>query len=523
MASRPLRTPFVGVAVVALVALAVADRVVSESGVSRGLFRQEMVTSAPGSAADFGVWYCSEGTSLPGEFAEHSIVVANPASQAVVARIMIFPGSLSNAAAIGLALQEGEPIAGQDFIGRDPVAVTLGVSARSEVVLNLSEVVNAQFTAALVEVDSGTAVVTQRVQGPTGFDVVPCATRAAQAWHFPAGSTRRDARLFFTLFNPFPIRAVAQFSFVTDDGLREPQSLRGVVVPARSLTVVEVTGEVPRFASLSTTINLLAGRIVAGRLQLFDGSDGLEGLTAGPGVPQTHVQWVFANGPARAGIVDHVMLYNPTQQEALVDLVMRFDGFRKGGLHPPFEVTVPPQQRVAVVFDDLGTYPAPAAPYVYSAAALRPSDSGFWVEATSYNGVPIAAERVGAAAATSSPAGVAAEAGVVAKASRHLVAGNRTEGTEVDLVVINPSPDSIAHITVSSIAHGQLTPVAHLAPQEVAPLGRVVVPVNELLDEEVFALLVESSQPVVVSKSLLALSGTGLSSGTAVPYNPISL
>ncbi len=497
---RVARTPLVVVALLAIVSLAVAEQMTNQTVVRDTLLHQELISAAPGSDASAGVWYCSEGTSLPGEFAEHSVVIANPSAQDINAMVTVFASTST-----------------------EPKPVSLQVSARSQASLHLSEVVAAQFTAALVEVSSGIAVVTQRVQGPTGFDVVPCATRSSQTWHFPTGSTRRDARLLFSLFNPFPTRAVAEFSFITDDGPREPRALRGVLVPARSLVVVDVTAEVPRFESLATTINVLAGRLVAGRMQVFDGSDGLEGLIAGPGIPQAHAQWLFPNGPAAVGIVEHLMLYNPTQQAAQMDITIHTDAISNANLHPPFEVVVPPQQRVTVVFDALGNFPVPAAPFVYSAASLIPKDSGFWVEVFAYNGVPIAAERVGAAAALASPAGVALDAGVVARAYRHLIAANESAGVEVGLVVVNPSAESIARISVATLTDGEVTPIEELTTQEVAPLGRIVVPINELVEDSAFAVIVDSSLPVVVTKSLLAFDRTGLSSAAAVPYNPLPL
>ncbi len=502
MQVKVLRFPLVAAAVIAMVGLAIVDSMVSEPVLRGTSLSQEMISVAPGTEAKGGVWYCSDGTSLPGEFAEHSLVVANPSLEVITAQVTVFAASELTA------------------VLHDPVAVLLQIAPRSESFLNLSHVLQAQYTAALVEVNSGVAVVTQRVQGPTGFDVVPCATRSSRSWYFPAGSTRRDARLVFSLFNPFPTRAVAQFSFATDEGVREPQTLRGVLVPAQSLVVVDVTDDLPRFDSVATSINLLAGQIVAGRLQLFDGRDGLEGLTAGPGVPRTHTQWVFTNGSNATGITGHLMLYNPNEQEALLDIAIRFDGLGTASVHPPFEVTVPALQRVALLFDTQSNYPMPEAPYVYNMAALRPYDGGFWVEVLAYNEVPIAAERVGAATAVASPAGIATAAGAVAQASHYIIAGNRADDTSVELVVVNPSSDSIALITVSSLAGGELAPVEQLISQEVAPWGRVVVPVAELIRSEAFGMVVESSLPVVVSKSLLALSGTGLSSAAAVPYDP---
>ena len=134
-----------------------------------------------------------------------------------------------------------------------------------------------------------------------------------------------------------------------------------------------------------------------------------------------------------------------------------------------FEVSVPPQQQIALVFGDFGAYPLPPAPFAYSATSSLPDGVGFWTAVQVYNGVPIVAERVAAASAYSSPAGVATAAGTPVTAVQHLIAGNWASGAEVALAVVNPSSDSIALVTVSKIADGQVVPIAQLNPLEVAP------------------------------------------------------
>lgn len=502
-----MRWPLIVVALATVIGLAVADRGDDEQETGLARTPQEVVSAAPGPDARAGVWYCAGGTSLPGEFADHSVIVANPTTTAVTAAVSVFSstpvGSVSPSAL--------------------PEKVLLNVPGRSQSTLRLAEVVESQYTAALVEVDSGSAVVEQRVQGPTGFDVVPCASRSAAAWYFAAGSTRRDSRLVFTLFNPFPDRAVAKFTFSTDEGVREPQALRGVLVPARSLVVVNATDLVPRFSSVATTIEAQAGRIVAGRLQLFDGSEGLEGLTAGPGIPEARTQWVLAGGPADAKVAEYIVLYNPSDQVAAADISVRMDGADAGNALVPFEVSLPPQQQVVLVLGNQDVYPLPAAPFSYRAADLLPEGGGFWAAVQVYNGVPIVAERVAAASAATSPAGVATTVGTPATAVRHVISGNKADGAGVALVVVNPSPDSIARVTVSQVANGRTTPIAQLDPREVAPHSRLVVPVDQLIDGDFYALLVEASQPVAVSRSLLAWSGTGMASGNSVPFDPVPL
>ena len=504
---RAVRWPLVVLALVMVVGLAVADKDGDESAQGALLVGLGVTSAAPGPDAEGGVWYCGDGTSMPGEFADHSVIVANPTDTPMTAAVSVFP----------------ETPAGSVSASAAPREVTLAVAAKSEASLRLAEVVESPYTAALVEIDSGQAIVEQRVQGPTGLDVMPCATRSSAVWHFAAGSTRRDARLAFTLFNPFPDRAVVKFTFSTDEGIRKPQTLRGVLVPARSLVVVDADDVVPRFLSVSTTIESQVGRIVAGRLQLFDGAEGLEGLTAGPGIPEPRMQWVFPAGPADSGMVEHIVLYNPSEQEASAYVGIRLDAADTSGALAPFEVSVPPAQQIALVFGDAGSYPLPPAPFSYSALSSLPDGIGFWTAVQVYNGVPIVAERVAAASALSSSAGVTTAAGASVTAVRHLIAGNRADGAEVALALVNPSPDSIALVTVSKVADGQVVPIAQLDPVEVAPHGRLVVPVDRLAEGDAYALLVEASQPVAVSRSLQARVGTGSASGGAVPFDPVAL
>ncbi|MCY4193555.1 MAG: DUF5719 family protein [bacterium] len=520
MNGEVLRWPLIIVALATVIGLAVADRSNRQQQAASARSLREVVSAAAGPDARAGVWYCSEGTSSPGEFADHSVVVSNPTPVAVTAAVSVFPstplGSVSPAA--------------------PPEMRRLIVPGRSQAALRLAEVVESPYPAALVEVDSGSAVVEQRVQGPTGIDAVPCASRSSKVWHFAAGSTRRDSRLVFTLFNPFPDRAVVKLAFSTDEGVREPRELRGVLVPARSLVVVNATDLAPRFSSVATTVEAQAGRIVAGRLMAFDGTEGLEGLTAGPGMPEAATQWVFPSGPGHEGVAEHIVLYNPSERAATADISIRADASDAGDSQVPFEVSVPPRRQVALTFGSQGAYPLPAAPFSRRAADSLPEGSGFWAAIQVYNGVPIVAERVTAASTPPasagvavvastlmSPAGVAVVAGTPVAAGRHLISANKAGGEQVALVVVNPSADSIARVVVSRLADGAASPIAELDPREVAPRSRLVVPIDRLVDGGVYALQVEASLPVLVFRSLLAQSGTGMSSANAVPFDPVPL
>ena len=92
--------------------------------------------------------------------------------------------------------------------------------------------------------------------------------------------------------------------------------------------------------------------------------------------------------------------------------------------------------------------------------------------------------------------------------------------------MVNPSPDSISLVTVSVIADGRTVPIAQLNPREVAPRARLVVPIHELAglgDGRSYALLVEATQPVAVTRTLSTSGATALSSAPAIPIAPTPL
>src|SRR5690606_19871749 len=120
------------------------------------------------------------------------------------------------------------------------------VPARSVERIDLVDLAEGSAVAALVEVDGGAVVVTHHVVGPLGRDSGPCSSVSSDVWHFAWGDTSRGSASLIALFNPFPGDAVVDFSFVTSDGVREPQALTGMVVPAGSVIVADVGAEVRR-------------------------------------------------------------------------------------------------------------------------------------------------------------------------------------------------------------------------------------------------------------------------------------
>ena len=244
---------------------------------------EAVVPAAAPQSAGSSTWYCAAGTAVADGAADHVVVIVNPGPADRHAVLTVYRGDVAAPA---------RPA--------DPVSRDVALPAGGRVEVRLADVVDSPLAAALVEVDGGGVAVEHEVTGPSGGDVAPCATAAAATWHFAWGSTSRDARETVVLFNPFPTEATVEATFATEDGGREPVRFQGFPVPARSVVGVDLGDDVTRSDQVSATFRVRGGRIIAERLQDFDGTLGRGGLSLALGVPEAAATWVFADGEASA-------------------------------------------------------------------------------------------------------------------------------------------------------------------------------------------------------------------------------
>jgi hypothetical protein len=87
------------------------------------------------------------------------------------------------------------------------------------------------------------------------------------------------------------------------------------------------------------------------------------------------------------------------------------------------------------------------------------------------------------------------------------------------LIVVNPSPDSIAHLRFSAMAQGQLLAIDGLQDVEVAPGGRLTVDLTLHVSRPDLPVIVEADTPVVVERGLYSASGKGISLACGIPLS----
>lgn len=490
MTSR--RVPVIAVIVAVLVGVLVADRLVlSGTAPSGGAAQERSVVAAPSAGAGPTTWYCPGGSTSADGDAELTVVVANTGDEPVEGMATV------------VAFSPGAP--------KPPPAVQerFAVGPFTRVVLNPKDLVQSPHVAVTVEVDGGDVVVEQGVAGTLGFDLGPCAISGSDSWYFADGATTRASTLLLHLYNPFPAPAIADLGFVGTEGRAEPGDLQGVVVPPRSLVVVNVGDHVRREPAVSTSILARSGRLVVGKVGRR-AEPGQRGMVAGLGAAAVAETWRFPEGVVGGGVVERFHLYNPNEEEASVDLEMVLDE----GVFEPLAVPVPAQGRVTLTVNGEA-----------EAGIQVPEGVGHSALFRSLNGVGVVVER--GIEATGKRAGLGSTLGGTEPALKWgLAAGVATSAVEQWIVVQNAS-DQPAEVTVTAIANGRAELLDQLGGLTVPPLGRRGFKLNDVLakasaglPEEVLeaALVVEADRPVVVERAMYRIGRAGISTSLAVPY-----
>jgi hypothetical protein len=247
------------------------------------------------------VWYCPVGSADAGGFASHEIAITNTGTEPAIANLTVLT-------------DDGPSIALRQEI--QPAATS---------VVDLPSLGSDSVASALVEIVGGEGLVGHTVVTSEGPATGPCATDAADEWFFAGGATTRGSQNYLVLMNPFGEDAVFDAEFRTETRTRRPNALRSDVVKARSTKVIDVTEHVSRADMVSAEIDVTVGRLVVERLQTFDGELGPKGAALTLGVATPKPDWFFPAGRVVPGADHRLVIYNPGESAAEVDVSFMFD------------------------------------------------------------------------------------------------------------------------------------------------------------------------------------------------------
>ncbi|MCY3785917.1 MAG: DUF5719 family protein [bacterium] len=489
-----MRWPAILALAAALAALVAADWLTP--GSDDAALPEEAGTIRAGYSSSGGsTWFCVGGVGGAGG-SRQDVVIVNTSGHELRGALRLFP-------AVPLGGQSQQwPASRVEFavgpyarLAIDPAATAAQFAAD---LANFAEV----FVAAEVRLDNAGGIVMQEVALGDASDISPCVTSASPTWHFATATTRRDARVRLSLLNPFSDDAVADLTFATDEGHRAPVAYQGFVVPANALVVLDVGSEVTRREQVSLSVVARRGNLLASALQSFNGDLGLSGASLRSGAPRAAEQWLFPLGVAgaEAGAANSFVVYNPDTAEARVDLTVELDASLRARGVPPFELTVPPGQRVEVSFfppNAVGAHPSSGADAVAAASRVLPSER-YWVSVRSFNGVAVVAERL-RTIETGAPEGVSILAGRTAGSRGGVVPLARSGLPPSIVALVNPSMETISRLSLEVLTADGWAPPAGLEDLEIRPRQRLVLDLSQRSAPGTLALRFDASEPLVAS------------------------
>jgi hypothetical protein len=360
----------------------------------------------------------------------------------------------------------------------------INADPRSQLVIDINSLVSAPYASAYVELNDSAASVEQRALHPAGAAVSPCANRTSDQWYFADGFSAESSDFRLILSNPYMSPAIVNIEVATEDGQRTPTNLEGFVVPSQSIRVLNIPESGFRDEEiLAISVVATTGRIVAAKDQHYLGAGRL-GHVLTLGSPSTSDQWWFADGEKGAGISETYMIFNPTDQDVIADVVILGVDATVTSIQPT-TLTIPSHDVV---------------PFDVSAMVGLPDGLHGGV-VSGQSGAQLVVERIltrpaGSSVATTAVLG--AQLGF--QSTRWSVPTSTTIAIEDVLTILNTSPND-GVVTIYSVGPGGEEPVPGLSDIPIAANGLISI---DLVDPLSFgrALEVESDQLILVERRL---------------------
>ncbi len=502
------RGPTIFLLVLVVAGLLFADRVRSDATPVDVANPDSVAATSQSNNATGSTWYCPAGLTTPDASTDHLVTITNNTDRALTGSLTAFPSlfdTLGESVTFDRAVQT---------VSVEPQAqVTLSASA---IVALLDPTLNGDtgaFVGALVEFDAEGIEVAHTLVSPLGTDTGPCATTADSGWWFASGTTTVGVRHLLFLLNPFPDDAVVDVTFVTDEGARSPGSFAGRLLPARTLTVLDVSATVSIWEQVAATVTTRSGRVVAERVQFFADDAGPYGVSMALGANDLGEQWFFPLGGAVSGAGESYVIFNPGDDPAEVEFQANLDSLDRAGDVAPVSLDIGPRERWIVNLSTHENHPVESLAAVDATDLLAPGDR-FSVTVRSFNDVPIAVERL----TTISPvigAGVTTTLGIQQGSTDQLIAlppAGSGEARSGSLGILNPSGDSISRVQIFVPGESGETLREEV---ELAPRRRAVFPLDSLSLGQAGWIRITST--VGTMAELVTLENAGLSSTVSVP------
>ena len=265
------------------------------------------------------------------------------------------------------------------------------VPARSTLEVDALAGVKSGFVSALVESQGAALVVEQQTLHRAGNAVATCASTPSGTWFLADGFTGADSVDQIVVTNPSLDSAILDVSFVTAIGERNPQSLKGVVVPPESVRVFDVAGLDARNEVIAAVaVRATVGRVVVGRSQHYLGRGRL-GYTMSLAAAATSNRWFFADGEKAANVNEEFVIYNPSATDQQLTFIFADD---QGAAIDPVTVTAPGRRVTKFASSGLSALPDGRYSAIVSATSSVDQSAGTGSSAGASAGESVVIERV---------------------------------------------------------------------------------------------------------------------------------
>ena len=182
----------------------------------------------------------------------------------------------------------------------------------------------------IVEIVGTVGSVEQELIYAAGDVTAQCVSQTSSTWYFADGFTVDGTTQRLVLTNPFPESAVVNVSFTTQDGKRSPSALQGIIVAERSAKSISLADSgAANESRVAVEVVATSGQVVASRIQHYLGGGRL-GYSTTVGVPAALGEWWFASGRTGPTVTEELVVYNPTDVDAQVNISFFGEGITNG-------------------------------------------------------------------------------------------------------------------------------------------------------------------------------------------------
>ncbi|MFN2610478.1 MAG: DUF5719 family protein [Actinomycetota bacterium] len=163
------------------------------------------------------------------------------------------------------------------------------------------------------------------VLGDGGLATSRCSTQPWDRWYFANASTSRGTNTYLLIANPFQEEAVVNIRLLMPTGESSPARLKDILIPRSSQASILLAEFVPESPTFGVEVVATQGRVVTSRFVQAASRDGTKGISLDVGQRLASAKWFFAGGHVPADGEETVQLANPTDSEALVQVIFVTD------------------------------------------------------------------------------------------------------------------------------------------------------------------------------------------------------